>query len=85
MNFALIIRRSFLEYLNIFDFIHTRTESAFPALQKVMPGRCAVGPDIVRSLVAAAAAETEKKQIIDSSNVSTNDCFFHDKKFLIDI
>ncbi len=63
------------EYLNIFDFIHTRTESAFPALQKVMPGRCAVGPDIVRSLVAA---ETEKKQIIDSSNVSTNDCFFQE-------
>jgi len=38
------------EYLDIFDFIITRTKSVIPKLQEIMPGKIMYGDDLVRSL-----------------------------------
>ena len=52
------------EYLDIFDFIQTRTSSVTEQLEKIMPGRYFLGPDLVRGLTTTKNKKnTDPKKI----------------------
>ena len=52
------------EYLSMFDFIQTRTQSALPKIEPLFPDRCLYGPDIVRSLPITKSLNACKNKIV---------------------